>query len=120
MVIYLFRDEADNEKFALSVDVTGENIPPITPHSEWIFVEAIDTLKFAEPWDIGDFSQALDGLRPMAITCSSARSLRLRLRLQIVITCRTANRGRTLRVAACGLRCEPSQLSRRPHTPCQS
>jgi hypothetical protein len=27
MVIYLFRDEADNEKFALSVEVTGENIP---------------------------------------------------------------------------------------------
>jgi hypothetical protein len=56
MVIYLFRDEANNENFALSVDETGENIPPITPHTEWIFVEAIDTLKFVEPWDIGDFS----------------------------------------------------------------
>ena len=63
MVIYLFRDEADNENFALSVDVTGENIPPITPHTEWIFVEAIDTLKFAEPWDIDDFSQAFNGLK---------------------------------------------------------
>jgi hypothetical protein len=63
MVIYLFRDEADNEKFALSVDVTGENIPPTTPHTEWIFVEAIDTLKFVEPWDIGDFRQALDRLK---------------------------------------------------------
>jgi hypothetical protein len=63
MVIYLFRDEADNENFALTVDVTGENIPPITPHTEWIFVEAIDTLNFAEPWDIGDFSEALDRLK---------------------------------------------------------
>jgi hypothetical protein len=63
MVIYLFRDEANNENFALSIDETGENIPPITPHTEWIFVEVIDTLKFVEPWDIGDFSQALDRLR---------------------------------------------------------
>jgi len=46
MVSYLFRNEADNENFALSIDVTGENIPPITPLTEWIFVEAIDTLKF--------------------------------------------------------------------------
>jgi hypothetical protein len=62
MVIYLFRDEAVSENFALSVDATGENIPPITPHTEWIFVEAIDTLKFVAPWDIGDFSHALDRL----------------------------------------------------------
>lgn len=63
MVIYLFRNEAASENFALSVDVTGENIPPITPHTERIFVEAIDTLKFVEPWDIGDFSHALDRLK---------------------------------------------------------
>ena len=60
MVIYLFRDETDNEIFALSVDVTGENIAPFTPHTEWIFMDAIDTLKFVEPWDIGDFRHALD------------------------------------------------------------
>ena len=52
MVIYLFRDETDNENFALSVDVTGANIPPVTPRTEWIFVEALDTLSFVEPWDI--------------------------------------------------------------------
>ena len=63
MVIYLFRDEANNENFALSVDETGENVPPITPHTEWIFVEAIDTLTFVEPWDISDFGQALDRLK---------------------------------------------------------
>ena len=33
------------------------------PQTEWIFVEAIDTLKFVEPWDIGDFRQALDRLK---------------------------------------------------------
>jgi hypothetical protein len=63
MVIYLFRDNAENENFALSVDVTGANIPPLTPHTEWIFVEAIDTLRFVEPWDIVDFNHALDWLR---------------------------------------------------------
>jgi len=63
MVIYLFRDEADNEKFALSMDITGRNIPPITAYTEWIFVEAIDTLKFGDPWDIGDFSQVFERLK---------------------------------------------------------
>jgi hypothetical protein len=63
MFIYLFRDESENENFAFSVDRTGENIPPITPHTEWIFLEALNTLKFVEPWDIGDFRQVLEHLR---------------------------------------------------------
>ena len=63
MLIYLFRDERDKENFALSIDVTGTNIPPATRNTEWIFVEAIDTLKFVEPWDIGDFNHALDWLK---------------------------------------------------------
>jgi hypothetical protein len=28
----------------------------------WVLLEAIDTLKFPEPWDIGDFQEALDRL----------------------------------------------------------
>jgi hypothetical protein len=63
MLIYLFRDESDGEVFALSTDVTGANIPPVTPHTEWIFLEAIDTLKFPEPWDITDLQEVLDRLR---------------------------------------------------------
>jgi hypothetical protein len=63
MVIYLFRDESSAGVFAFSVDVTGENIPPVTPHAEWIFMEAIDTLRFPEPWDIDDFEYVLDGLK---------------------------------------------------------
>jgi len=63
MLIYLFRDERDNENFALSVDVTGTNIPPAAQNTEWIFVEAIDTLKFVEPWEIGDFDHALNHLK---------------------------------------------------------
>jgi hypothetical protein len=62
MHIYLFRDESDSGAFAFSTDVTGSNIPPVTPHTEWIFLEAIDTLKFPEPWDIGDFQEVLDHL----------------------------------------------------------
>ena len=46
MLIYLFRDESDNHIFAFSIDVTGANIPAVTPHTEWIFLEALDTLKF--------------------------------------------------------------------------
>ena len=63
MRIYLFRDESDSDVFAFSNDVTGANIPPVRPLTEWIFLEAIDTLKFPEPWDINDFQQVLDHLR---------------------------------------------------------
>ena len=63
MIIYLFQDEADREVFAFSIDVTGANLPLVSPHTEWIFLEALDTLKFAAPWDIGDFQEVLDHLR---------------------------------------------------------
>ena len=63
MIIYLFQDEADSEIFAFSIDVTGANLPLVSPHTEWIFLEALDTLKFAAAWDIGDFQEVLDHLR---------------------------------------------------------
>ena len=63
MLIYLFRDESDNDVFAFSIDVTGANIPAVTPHTEWIFLEALDTLKFPDPWDITDFQYVLDHLK---------------------------------------------------------
>jgi hypothetical protein len=63
MFIYLFRDESDSENFAFSVDMTGANIPLITPLTEWIFLEAINTLKFVEPWDIDDFRPVLERLK---------------------------------------------------------
>src|SRR5262245_19970838 len=63
MLIYLFRDESEDEIFAFSTDVTGKNIPPATPHTEWIFHEVINTLKFPEPWDITDFQEVLEHLR---------------------------------------------------------
>ncbi len=63
MVIYLFRDEGDANVFAFSIDVTGQNIPPVTPLTEWVFLEAFETLKLAEPWDIDDFQDVLNHLR---------------------------------------------------------
>lgn len=63
MIIHLFRDESDSEIFALSVDPTGASIPPVTPLTEWIFLEAIDTLKFPAQWDIDDFQDVLDHLK---------------------------------------------------------
>ena len=54
VLIYLFRDET-TDNVALTVDVTGQNIPPITPLTDWLFVEAIDTLRFPPPWDPPDF-----------------------------------------------------------------
>ena len=55
-----FRDESESENFAFSVDITGANIPPITPRTERIFLEAIGTLNFLEPWDIDDFGPVLN------------------------------------------------------------
>jgi len=63
MVIYLFQDESNEEVFAFSTDVTGQNIPPITPLTEWMFLEAFETLEFVEPWDIDDFEDALNHLK---------------------------------------------------------
>jgi hypothetical protein len=45
------------------LDETRANIPSVMPHTEWVFVEAIDTLRFAEPWDIGDSNHTLDWLK---------------------------------------------------------
>ena len=63
MIIYLFRDESSTDAFAFSTDVAGQNIPPLTPLTEWSFVEAIDALKFLEPWDVSDFQDVLDRLK---------------------------------------------------------
>jgi len=63
MLIYLFRDECDSNIFAFSTDVTAANVPPASPHTEWIFLEAIDTLRFPEPWDLADFQGVLDHLK---------------------------------------------------------
>jgi hypothetical protein len=37
LLIYLFRDERTDNR-ALTVDVTGRNIPPITSATVWLFV----------------------------------------------------------------------------------
>jgi hypothetical protein len=63
MRIFLFRDESEPDVFAFSCDLTGDNIPPLTPHTEWIFVEALETLRFPDPWGISDFQEVLDHLK---------------------------------------------------------
>jgi hypothetical protein len=54
VLIYLFRDEG-TDSLALTIDVTGGNLPALTPSTDWIFVEAIDTLRSQPPWDVADF-----------------------------------------------------------------
>jgi hypothetical protein len=75
MLIYPFRDESDNDIFAFSIDVTGANIPAVTPHTEWVFLEGLDTLKFPDPWDITDFQGVLDHLKADGICASTVSSL---------------------------------------------
>jgi len=44
MFICLFREESESENFPSRLSMTGENIPPITPYTEWVFLETINTL----------------------------------------------------------------------------
>jgi hypothetical protein len=62
MVIYVFRDHNRGDIFAFSTDPSGRTIPRATAGTQWVFMEAIDTLKFPEPWDIADFQEVLDRL----------------------------------------------------------
>ena len=50
MLIYLFRDERTGNR-ALTMDVTGRNIPPVASLTVWLFVEAIDTRRLPPRWD---------------------------------------------------------------------
>ena len=63
MLIDLFGDESSSDIFAFSTDASGGNLPLATAGTAWAFLEAIDTLSFADPWDIGDFQEVLDGLK---------------------------------------------------------
>jgi hypothetical protein len=51
VLIYLFRDERTDNR-ALTMDVTGRNIPPVTSSTVWLFVEAINTHNLSRRWDI--------------------------------------------------------------------
>jgi hypothetical protein len=62
MIIYLFRDIDADDIFAFSTDLTGTNIPPVTPTTDWLFQEALDLIEFANR-TIGDFRDVLDRLR---------------------------------------------------------
>jgi hypothetical protein len=52
VLIYLFRDERTDNR-ALTMDVTGRNIPSITSSTVWLFVEAINTHSLPPQWDTG-------------------------------------------------------------------
>jgi len=58
MLVYLFRQRRTDD-LALTTDVTGRNIPSLTPSTHWIFVEALDIRKLAPPWDTADFQRVL-------------------------------------------------------------
>jgi hypothetical protein len=63
MFIYFFNDEGKSEKFAFSIDRHGANIPPIKPQTEWVFLEAINTLKFPDARDGDDFQHVVEQLK---------------------------------------------------------
>ena len=74
MFIYLFRDENESENFAFSIDMTGGKHSSDHATHRVSFLEAINTLKFVEPWDIGDFRQVLEHLKGGWVTYYKVKS----------------------------------------------
>ena len=62
MLIYLFRDKRTDNR-ALTMDVTGRNIPPVTPSTVWLFVEAINTHNLPPQWDTKNLRYAMSQAR---------------------------------------------------------
>ena len=50
--IYLFRDKGSTRSFAYSLDATGRNIPPLSEHTEWLFVAVIAAVQLDAQPDI--------------------------------------------------------------------
>jgi hypothetical protein len=61
VLIYVFRKAAG--ELALTIDVTGKNIPSIDPTTSWTFLDTIDTLVSPPPWDLADFQCLLTWLQ---------------------------------------------------------
>jgi hypothetical protein len=72
MLVYLFRQRR-TDALAFTTDVTGRNIPPFTPSTDWIFVEARDIRKFEAPWDIADLQDVLRRLRVLGYCTFEAK-----------------------------------------------
>jgi hypothetical protein len=64
----MYTIKGDFSRYQRQSSLSGENISPVRSHTEWIFLEAIDTPRFPEPWDVDDFQQVLDHLRENGIT----------------------------------------------------
>ena len=62
MLIYLFRDKK-TRNLALTMDVTGRNIPLVTSSTVWLFVEVIDIRKLPPSWDTAYLREAVRGAR---------------------------------------------------------
>jgi hypothetical protein len=62
LFVYLFRHPG-TRNLALTSDVTGRNIPAVAATANWLFVEAIDTLKHSPRWNTADFQSVLHQLR---------------------------------------------------------
>ena len=62
MFIYLFRDERTNLR-ALTMDVTGRNIPAVTSSTVWLFVERINTHVLPPKWNTAYLRDAMHQAR---------------------------------------------------------
>ena len=59
MFMYLY-SEKETGRLALTIDMTGQNLPSLTPSTAWNYVETI--AKSLPPWEPADFQRLLDWL----------------------------------------------------------
>jgi hypothetical protein len=58
MLVYLFRQRS-TDRLAVTTDLTGRNLPPVTSSAIWLFVEAIDTMRLSPRWGSVEFQYAV-------------------------------------------------------------
>ena len=83
VLIYLFREERTDNR-ALTMDVTGRNIPPVTSPTGWLFVEMIDTHRLSPRWDTAYLRYAVRQVRMIGFYLFEAGRVPL-----IQLDCRT-------------------------------
>jgi hypothetical protein len=61
--ICFFGDAGESETLAFSIARHGAAISPIGPQTEWVFLEAINTLKIPDAWISEDFQHVIEHLK---------------------------------------------------------
>ncbi len=69
--LFMFRHKGTED---LAIDVTGATLPLVSPSTNWVFLDPIDTPRFPPPWEFADFQCLLRRLSEDGFSPGSRRS----------------------------------------------